>query len=89
MQKPELKHTDLNVRERNTLTLNGVINVESFDENYLSLALSDGRVCIEGKDLKIESLTKENGDMQVSGKIEGVFYTEGRLGKRKFGKLLG
>ena len=41
MEKAVLRHTDLNVKNRNLLTLNGVVNVESFDENYLSLSLAE------------------------------------------------
>ncbi len=87
MEKTVLRHTDLNVKNRNKLTLNGVINVESFDEKYLSLSLEEGRVCVEGEELRIESLCRDNGEMEISGRINGVYYTENKKIKSRFSKL--
>lgn len=89
MAKEQMKHTDLKVKERNRLTLNGVTNVESFDEGYVTLATSDGRVCIEGEGLKIESLARESGEIEIVGKINGVFYTEQRKKGGRLSKLFG
>lgn len=85
MAKEELRHTNLSVKERNHLIINGVINIESFDESYITLEIGDGRISVEGVGLKIESLSKEDGEILVSGKINGVFYNE----KRKVGKFRG
>ena len=78
MAKEEIKHTDLNVKERNLLTLNGVSNIESFDEGYITLEIGEGRIAIEGSGLKIESLSKEGGVIQINGRINGVFYSDKR-----------
>ena len=76
MAKDEMKHTNLNVKERNLLTLNGVSNIESFDEGYITLEIGDGRIAVEGSGLKIESLSRESGEIQITGRINGVFYSE-------------
>ena len=89
MPKEEMRHTNLNVKERNNLTLNGVCNVIGFDEEYVTLATSDGRIIIEGEGLKIESLSKQGGEINISGKISGVFYSEKRTLKSPFSKLFG
>ncbi len=89
MQKEEFRHTNLNVKERNNLTLNGVCNIIGFDEGYVTLATSDGRIIIEGEGLKIESLSKQGGEINISGKICGVFYSEKRSLKSPFGKIFG
>ncbi|MBQ8303120.1 MAG: YabP/YqfC family sporulation protein [Clostridia bacterium] len=89
MEKAVLRHTDLNVKNRNLLTLNGVVNVESFDENYLSLSLAEGSVCVEGENLKIESLRRDNGEIEISGRITGVYYTDNKKLKTRFSKFFG
>jgi sporulation protein YabP len=76
MSKDEMKHTNLNVKERNVLTLNGVSNIESFDEGYISLEIGEGRISVEGNGLKIESLSREGGEIQITGRINGVYYSE-------------
>ena len=76
MPKEENRHTDLNIKERSRLTLNGVINVDSFDESYVTLSTSEGRVSVEGQGLKIESLVREGGEIEITGKISGVYYSE-------------
>ncbi len=89
MSKEEIRHTNLNVKERNSLTLNGVCNVIGFDEGYVTLATSDGKIIIEGEGLKIESLSKDGGVINISGKIRGVFYSEKRTLKSPFSKIFG
>ena len=48
------------IKDRKTLTLNGVKNVLGFDDGYVSIESELGKLTVEGKDLKIESLTKED-----------------------------
>ena len=89
MAKDEIKHTGLSVKERNRITLNGVINVASFDEGYVTLETSEGRICIEGVGLKIESLSREGGEIEITGRIDGVFYSKLKKVKSTLGKLFG
>lgn len=61
------------------LKLSGVKTVLAFDEEYVSLDTELGRINIEGKELKIESLSKESSDIEIIGNITGVF----NLGEKK------
>lgn len=76
------------ISERKSVSMNGVNNVLGFDDGYVTLDTGLGRVSIEGKDLKIESLTKENGEIFISGVIGGVYFSEpkdsGTIFKRMF-----
>ncbi len=76
MEKDAMKHTSLNVKQRNRLTINGVSNIESFDEGYITLEIGEGRIFVEGAGLKIESLSREGGEIEIIGRIDGVFYGE-------------
>ena len=77
----------LTVKSRESVTLDGVKNVEGFDESYVSLSTVGGRVIIEGADLKIESLTKENGAIYITGKINGVYFNDEKAAKGVFARL--
>lgn len=73
-----------------SFSMYGVSDIRGFDEGYVSLDTSSGKITIEGKELKIESLTKEDGHIFISGSISGVFCDcdnadKGFL-KRIFGK---
>lgn len=85
----QIKHTQLNIKERNRIILNGILNVESFDESYVTLETSEGRICIEGQGLKIESLSQNGGEIQIAGRINGVFYTKDKKAKGAFSRLFG
>ncbi len=89
MPKEDIKHTALTVKERNRITLNGILNIESFDEAYVTLETSEGRICIEGQGLKIESLSQNGGEIQITGRINGVFYTKDKKNKGTFSRLFG
>ena len=80
-------HGILTVRDRQSVTLDGVKNVEGFDEGYVSLATNSGKVIIEGKGLKIESLTRDDGVIFISGRINGVYYSEEKPERGFFSNL--
>ncbi len=89
MGKEEMHHTTLTVKERNRITLNGVSNVASFDTDYVTLEINDGKIFIEGQGLKIESLSREGGEIQITGRIDGVFYAKEKKAKGRLGGLFG
>ena len=69
------------ITNREKILVSGVMNVECFGEEYLTLNTTQGQLTIEGENLKIESLTKENGEILITGKICGLFYREERSEK--------
>ncbi len=77
----------LTINNRERLTVNGVINVEGFSEEYLVLNTTLGELAVEGESLKIESLTKENGEILIIGKINGLFYKDEKSEKGFFRKI--
>ena len=81
------KNYEISIKNREAVTASGVKNVESFGEDYLTLATDLGELVVEGKNLKIESLTKENGEIYIIGEIEGLFYKVPKIQKGFFSKL--
>lgn len=77
---------NVRIKDKNTLEIDCVINVESFDEDYLNLSTFVGGISVEGHGLKIESLTKDDGKILITGEIKGLYYYEEKT-KRGIGKL--
>ena len=76
------------LEDRKKLTIDGIVNVESFRDDYLELASNSGRIEVEGADLKIEELRQENGKIYITGEIYGVFYGDNKPVRKIFGKKL-
>ena len=75
------------IKNRNLVTIDGVNNVEGFDEGYVALSSTAGRIIIEGENLKIEGLTKDGGEILISGKIDAVSYAGERSRSGFFGRF--
>ena len=85
MQDNELQ--TLKIEARKKLTLDGVLNVESFSEEFLELTTNLGTLEVEGIDMKIEELCQSGGKILISGTINGVFYKDTKNSKGIFKKI--
>lgn len=86
---PEAAHHIL-LEGREQLTVSGVEEVESFDENTIVMVTSKGTLVVRGEDLHIEKLSLDGGDLKVEGRVNALIYEteEGRRGGL-FARLLG
>ena len=75
------------LENRRKLIIDGIIDVEGFREDYLELSSNLGKIEVEGTDLKIEELRREDGKIYITGEISGVFYGDNKVGKKIFGKI--
>ena len=62
---PEAAHHIL-LEGREQLTVSGVEEVESFDENTIVMVTSKGTLVVRGEDLHIEKLSLDGGDLKVA-----------------------
>lgn len=85
----DIKHTDLHIKNRSRLTLNGVTNVKSFDQDYMTVETVEGQINVEGQGLKIVALVKESGEMEIEGNISGVLYSQQKKREKGLKKLFG
>jgi len=76
-QKLTIPH-QLTLNERSTLNMTGVTEVISFDESAVVLRTSLGDLVIQGKELKLKTLSPEGGQLSVRGKISALAYEEPR-----------
>lgn len=77
MEEAHLPHK-LQLNERTSLTMTGVAEVVSFDENTVVLQTSLGLLVIQGQQLQLKNLTLEGGQVAVEGNIRALSYEEPR-----------
>ncbi len=59
---------------RKSLTISGVTDVDSFDERCIALYTQLGELVIRGRELHINSMSVETGDMTIDGDIWALNY---------------
>lgn len=62
------------LENRKSLSLSGVTDVDSFDEREIVLYTRLGELTITGKDLHINAVSIESGNMTVEGDIWSLCY---------------
>ena len=67
---------NVNMSNREKLSLTGVTDVGKFDSNVVVCYLSSGELVIKGENLRVDSVNTTTGDMEVNGKINALIYTE-------------
>lgn len=68
----------LTLNERKSLTMTGVTEVVSFDEDAVILKTALGTLVVQGKDLKLKTLSLDGGQVAVDGVISALIYEENR-----------
>ncbi len=71
--RPRTDHI-LVLRNREELTVTGVENVDSYNDNIIEAMTALGAMTVEGRELHITKLSLESGEMHVTGNISGVLY---------------
>lgn len=66
------------LEERKKLTMTGVTEVVSFEEDGVVLKTSMGMLVIQGRGLKLRTLAPDGGQVEVAGTVTGLFYEEQR-----------
>jgi sporulation protein YabP len=79
--KIEDTKSNLTLENRKKLTLSGVIEVISFDEQKIDLTTNLGNLSIKGEELKMNKLDVQNGDVIIVGNIFYMVYN-GKVSKK-------
>ena len=66
----------LTLDDRERLTVTGVEEVESFDENSIVMVTGRGTLVVRGSDLHIEQLSLDGGQLRVEGNVESLAYED-------------
>ena len=72
---------------RKQLSVSGVEEVESFDEQEIVMTTVCGGLVIRGEDLSISRLSVDSGDVNVQGMITSLCYEESESGGSLWSRL--
>ena len=68
----------LTLNERKQLTLSGVTEVVSFDDETVVLKTSLGVLTVHGQNLQLKNLSFDGGQVAVDGSIHALVYEQTR-----------
>ena len=77
MADMQLPHR-LTLDERNALTVTGVTEVVSFDENTAVLNTAAGALVVQGTALQLKTLSEADGKVAVVGQVDALHYAQSR-----------
>ena len=71
--QPKTNHSII-MENRRTMNISGITDVDSFDDRAVCLYTQLGELTIQGKELHIDSISVETGNMTITGDIWAVIY---------------
>lgn len=78
------------LEDRKKLSVSGVKDVDSFDEESMTIYTELGELSVRGNDLHINALSVETGELIIEGDIFALVYTDDSPKKESFfGRLFG
>jgi len=79
----------LTLDARRRLSMTGVVEVESFDEEQVVLATTKGQLVIRGRGLHLQQLSLEGGQVTVDGDVDMLEYEQEPPAGGFFARLFG
>ena len=79
----KLSH-NLILKERKSLNISGVLDVDSFDDNSVVAYTDLGELTIKGSNLHINKINLDSGDLELDGEVYSLEYAEDRPAERGF-----
>ena len=76
--------TAIQLKKRTELSVSGVNDIVSSDENAICLSTPDGLLYVEGDGLRIISMNVSGGDIAVTGKVYSLSYSDKAAQKSGF-----
>lgn len=74
------------MENRRKLTLTGVKDIDSFNEQGVIVLTDEGVLIVKGSDMHVGKLNIESGDVSVEGLIDSLTYSD--LHDKKTGSLI-
>ncbi len=66
------------LKDRKELTLTGVTDVDSFDENSIVAYTDYGELTIGGNNLHINTLNTDTGELSIDGEVSSMLYLDNK-----------
>ena len=80
---------NLILENREKLTITGVLDVLSFDDQIVIVDTQLGLLTIKGEDLRINKLSLDSSEVIIEGEIYNLGYSENNANKKSSTTLLG
>lgn len=77
------------LENREKLTISGVLDVLSFDDQIVILETDLGLLTVKGENLRINKLSLDTTEVIVEGTIINLSYSEKNLDKKLGGSIIG
>ena len=77
------------IENRKNITISGVMDIDSFDEESVILFTELGELTVRGVNLHINKIDVNSGDLSMEGEVESLSYSqaEPRKGSGFFSRL--
>ena len=72
------------MEDRHTLTVSGISDVDSFDEQTVVIFTQMGELTVRGSDLHIINLNVDSGELSLEGTVNSLAYSDEQPGKVGF-----
>ena len=80
---------NLILENREKLSISGVLDVLSFDDQIVILETELGLLTVKGENLRINKLSLDTAEVIVDGELYSLGYSEKNLEKKSGGGILG
>lgn len=80
---------NLILENREKLTITGVVDVLSFDDQIVIVETQLGLLTIKGEELRINKLSLDSSEVIIDGEIFNLGYSEAGMNKKSNGSILG
>ncbi len=80
---------NLILENREKLTITGVADVLSFDDQIVIVETQLGLLTIKGEDLRINKLSIDSSEVIIEGEVFNLGYSDSDIAKKSGGNLLG
>ena len=71
------------INNRKTSMVTGVLDVLAFDLNEILLETEQGMLNVKGKDLHVNRLSLEKGEVDLAGHIDSIAYSDVQQSKKQ------
>lgn len=83
MENKMIKEHKIYIDNRGKIDISGVNAIYTFNDEQVSLSTVMGNLLIRGKDLKVNKLNVDSGDVSIVGQINSLSYTSKDEGKNE------
>ena len=74
MSDNSLHKQNIIIEDRRLISLSGVDQVDSFNDNTIVLSTVKGRLSIKGEELNVSKLNLDEGKVEIDGLINSLTY---------------